>query len=290
MHRMIKLAAAALCAIAMVPLSARAQVANIPPPPAGSPQGWIFNVTPYLWLPTITADLGANTPRGGTVDTTVSADIGAILNHINFGMMGGAEARYDRFTVMTDLLYLNESLTTSNTHLSSFNPGPGPIDIPRSLQLNTGTRLGSLIWSLAGGYTLVDGDWGNLDVVGGMRLLNIDSKTNYDLEFNIYLPNRAIGLGRTGSLDVNDTYAEGVGGVTGRINIPNSKFFIPFYLDAGGGAIPFTWQGYGALAYSITNWGDISAGYRYLRFESGNDTGVRSLSLGGAIIAFNWRF
>jgi hypothetical protein len=289
MQRMIKLAAA-MCAIAMAPLCARAQVASLPPAPAGGTPGWSFNVTPYIWLPTLNADLTAQGPRGGTVDTSVSADIGQILDHINFGIMGGAEARYDRFSVMTDLLYLNVSLTTSNTHLSSFNPGPGPIDIPRSLQLNTGTRLGTTIWSLAGAYTLLEGDWGNIDAIGGLRLAAVNSTTDYGLRFAILLPNRTIGLSRTGNLDVDKTYVDGIGGVTGRINIPNSKFYLPFYLDAGGGEIPFTWQGYAGVAYKIAKWGDVSAGYRYLRFENDSSTGLRSLSLGGAILALNCFF
>jgi hypothetical protein len=290
MRRITKLAAAALCAIALAPLTARAQVANIPPPPMGAPSAWSFNVTPYLWLPTVTTDLTAVGPRGGTVSITTSADIGDILNHINIGVMGAAAARYDRFSVLTDILYLNVSLTTSSSHLGTFNPGPGPINIPRSRQLDTGTRLGTTIWSLAGAYTLWQGDWGNIDFVGGLRLFGIDSKTNVDLSFNIYLPNRTIGLGRTGTASINQTYIDGVEGVMGRINIPDSKFYLPFYLDAGSGEIPFTWEGYGGVAYQITKWADASAGYRYLRFENDSDTGVRSISIGGAIIALNCYF
>jgi hypothetical protein len=288
MRRLLKLAAAVLCAI--VPLSARAQVAAIAPAPAGASQGWVYDLAPYGWLPTINSDLGAQGPRGRTVSVSTSADIGAILNHINFGVMGGAEARYDRFSVMTDLLYLNVSLTTDNTHLSSVNLGRGPIYIPRSQQLFTGTRLGSVVWSLAGGYTLLDGAWGNVDAVAGMRMLGIDSTTNVGLRFDIYLPNRTIALARNASATVNETYAEAIGGLTGRINIPNTKFFVPFYLDAGSGSLAFTWQGYGGLGYSISDHSDLSAGYRYVRFENGSSTGLRDISIGGALVAFNYRF
>jgi len=41
------------------------------------------------------------------------------------------------------------------------------------------------VWSLASGYTLLQGDWGNLDAVAGLRMLVIDSTTNYQLSADI---------------------------------------------------------------------------------------------------------
>ena len=78
--------------------------------------------------------------------------------------------------------------------------------------------------------------------------------------------------------------------IAGRINIPNTKFYLPFYLDAGGGTVPFIWQAYGGTGYRIASWADISLGYRYLAFESGRSNGVRNLELGGVILAGNFRF
>ena len=283
--------ATAICLSCLGVPPASAQVVTLPAPPPGSVQGWSYAVAPYFWMPTIDTSLSAQGPRGGNVDFSTSIDIGTILRRLNFAAMIGAEARYERFSVMTDLLYMNVNNTTSESRLSSFNPGPGPIDIPRSGQLNAGTRLGTMIGSLAGGYTLLQGDWGNFDALAGIRLLNVNSTTNYNLSVAILLPNRTIGLSRNGSLTVNRTYVDGIGGVTGRINILNSKFYLPFYLDAGGGGIQFTWQAYGGIAYKIASWGDVSAGYRYLRFENGGTSqGVRDLSLSGALVALNCHF
>jgi len=269
--------------------AARAQVASAPPTP-GSVSGWTFAVTPYAWLPTLSTTFGYTGPRGADVTTNISAGIGDYISELNFALMGGAEARYDRFSIMTDLVYANASITTSNSHFSSVNLGPGPIYIPRAQQLDTGTRLATTVWSLAGGYTIFQGDWGNLDAVAGMRMLVLNSTTNYLLTNDIFLPNQTIALSRDGSLNLATTKVEGVGGVTGRINIPNSSFYLPFYLDAGGGAVPFTWQVYGGVAYRAATWADLSLGYRYLAFEQGNVNGVRNLSLGGIILAANFRF
>ena len=233
--------------------AALAQVASTPPAP-GSGAGWTFSVTPYAWLPTVSTTYSYTGPRAGPVTNTVSAGIGDYISDLNFVLMVGGEARYDRFTIMTDLVYANASLTTSDSHFSSVNLGPGPIFIPRDVQLSTGTRLATTIWSVAGGYTLLQGGWGNLDAVAGIRTLFMSATTNYTLAADIFAPNRTIALSRSGSLNLGVTKVEGIGGVKGRINIPNSKFYLPFYLDAGGGSVPFTWQAYAGVAYKAVTW------------------------------------
>jgi hypothetical protein len=280
-------AAFVICAAAS---TARAQVVSTSPAPVTA-SGWTFSVTPYAWLPTISTRYSYTGPREGTVTNTISSGVGDYISKLNFGLMLGGEARYDRFSIMTDLVYANASLTTSDSHFSSVNLTSGPITIPRELQLSTGSRLSTAIWSVAGGYTLLQGDWGNLDAVAGIRTLFLGSRTNYVLAADILAPDRTIALARTGSVSFGRTEVEGIGGVTGRINIPNSKFYLPFYFDAGGGGVPVTWQVYAAIAYKATNWIDLSAGYRYLAFDGGDKTrGVEKLDLGGAILTVNFRF
>ncbi len=283
------LAAAALCTVTVASLPARAQIASSPSP-QGPSSGWSFAITPYIWLPTLSADLQATGPRGGTVSTSVSAGVGDYISDINFGLMLSAVARHDRFSVMTDLIYMNASLTTSVNHLSSVNLGPGPINIPRSQQLSTGSRLAATVWSLAGGYTLLRGEWGNLDTLVGMRMLAVGDTTNYELSADISGPNRTIALSRSGRLDIGKTYFNAIGGITGRINIPNTRFYLPFYLDAGGGGVPLTWEAYGGVAYRAASWADISVGYRYLTFQGNGSAAVHNLSLSGAILVANFRF
>ena len=210
-----------------------------------------------------------NSSRVGTLTSNTSAGVLNYLSNIKFSGMIGGVARYDRFSVMTDLTYLNASLASDTTHLFSVNPGPGPVDISRSQQVGTGTRSASTIWSLAAAHTSLQGDWGNVDLVGGMRILSQDSTTNYQLKANILAPNRTIALQRGGTLRVNNTY-----------------------FDAGTGGIPLTWQTYGGIGYAASEAINLSAGYRYLDFENGGSgsNGVRRLSLGSAIFAANFRF
>jgi hypothetical protein len=242
-------------------------------------------------LPTVSTTYSYTGPRGASVTNTISAGVGNYVSELNFGLMAGAEARYDRFTIMTDLVYANASITTSNSHFSEVNLGLTPINIPRQLQLSTGTRLATTIWSVAGGYTLLQGDWGNLDALAGIRTLFMGATSNYTLAADILAPDRAIALSHSGSLNLVVTKVEGIGGVSGRINIPNSNFYLPFYLDAGGGSVPFTLQVYAGVAYKAATWVDVSVGYRYLGFDGGSKTtGVEKINLGGPILAGNFHF
>jgi hypothetical protein len=280
--------AAALCTI-VAASSAHAQLASSPPP-AASGAGWSFAVNPYIWLPRISQTLQATGPQGGAVSTTVNAGFTDYLTLLNFAAMVGGVARNDRFSVITDFIYMNDSLTSSTTHLSSVNLGSGPIDIPRSVQVGTGTRMAMTIWSLAGGYTLLQGDWGNLDAIAGMRMLTFNSTTNYQLDTEIQGPNHTLALSHGGTLNIDKAYFDAIGGLTGRINIPNTKFYLPFYFDAGTGGLPFTWQIYGGAAYSVTSWADLSLGYRHIVFENSPSTGVHHMSLSGFILGANIRF
>lgn len=284
--------------IAMLPAliqSAGAQVSNTPASPAA---GWSFSIAPYAWLPSLQTTLGFATPGGGTVSTTTTAGPGDYLSKLNFVTMVGAEARNDHITIMTDLVYANASLTTENTHLSSVLPGRGPgfplnepvLPVPPQLQASTSNRLAATVWSLAGGYTLLQGDWGNIDVVAGLRMLVLSSTTNFGLSAAVFAPDGTLALSRTGSLSLSSTNVDGVGGVKGRINIPGSRFFVPFYADIGGGGVPLTWQVYAALAWHAADWLDVSAGYRYLAFDKGGSRNLHDLSLGGALVAANFHF
>jgi hypothetical protein len=69
-----------------------------------------------------------------------------------------------------------------------------------------------------------------------------------------------LALSRDGNLSTSTTYFNAIGGATGRMKIGQSEFYLPFYFDAGGDALPFTWQAYGGIAYSVTIWADVSVG------------------------------
>ena len=79
-------------------------------PPQGqatSRTGWVFNVAPYLWLPSVNTTLDYNLPPelGGRLPTDVSTGPGSYLTHLNFAAMVAADARNGRFSLLTDFMY-----------------------------------------------------------------------------------------------------------------------------------------------------------------------------------------
>ena len=251
--------------------------------------GWSFSLTPYGWLSSISSKVNTPIPGGGTATTNVFVPVSELLSNLRFGVMLAAEARYDRFSLLTDFIYANVGMNAGAARLTSINPGSGRINIPVGLEANAGTGMGTTIWTLAAGYTLAEGPWGHLDVIAGTRFLGIDVISNYNLNAAILLPNRTIALARSGTLSENVGFWDGIAGVTGRFEIPNSKFFIPYYFDVGSGEMPLTWQAFAGVGYHAP-WADLSLGYRYLDFQNSSTAHVQNLAMGGVILAATFHF
>lgn len=281
------------------PNSASSSAANSAPssPPAlplfvgTSPlmPGWTLTAAPYAWAPTVTGKVNIPVPGGGVATTDINVPFTDYVHDIRFGAVFAGQARYDRFSILTDFLYLNLGMSLSGAHLSSVTGPGGRIDVPTSLQASDSVGMGALLWTLAGGYTVVAGKWGNIDVIGGTRFLGISVLNNYALNAAITLPNHTIALGKTGSLTLYSNNWEGIGGVTGRFEIPNSAFFVPFYFDVGTGDLPLTWQAFSGVGYHAS-WGDVSLGYRYLAFENKSTAAVQNLEMGGLVAAATIHF
>ena len=250
--------------------------------------GWSFSLGSYAWLSSVSSTDDTQTRGGGRAETDVHVPFGDLVDHLRFVGMAAGEVRYDRFSILTDFMYLNLGMSRSSAHLGSFDSGSGPIQIPVALQTSASTGMGTTIWTLAGGYTMAAGPWGNIDAIAGARLLAIDITTNYSLTADIGGPGGIV-LAKSGSLGVNAENWDAIAGVTGRFNIPNGNFFVPYYFDVGTGDLPLTWQAFAGVGYH-TAMADYSLGYRYLAFENHGGATVRKLEMGGLIATAAFHF
>jgi hypothetical protein len=258
---------------------------------AANASGWTFNIAPYMWLPTIRTTLNNDLPPalGGRVPTELSVGPGDILRHLNFATMVAADAQYGPFSVLTDFLYMNVSATSSHFRSVDFAGLPSQ-PISRSVELSNGTSLNAKIWTLAGGYTVMQGDWGNFDVIAGFRYLSINSTTDFSLALTLTGPRgNGATFGGIGSLSSSASIWNGIGGFRGRIRINNTGLFIPYYFDIGAGGSNLTWQIASGLGYQ-TGWAGIALTYRYLSFEQGSSAVVQHLSMGGPMVMVNFSF
>jgi len=273
--------------------AARAQqpTSTVAQPPTQS--GWTFNLAPYLWLPTINSNLNYTLPPAlsGKVATDVSVGPGDYIPKLNFGAMVAADAQYDRFSILTDFMYINLNTGAEGTHINSVNfPGLPSIPIERSTTLSASLRLAATIWTTAGGYTVLQGDWGNLDAIVGIRYLGITARTDYKLSVTITGPRgNGATFGGTGYLSGNGNIFDGIAGVRGRIRISNTGLFIPYYFDIGAGGSNLTWQIASGLGYQAGSVG-VSALYRYLSFQEPSGAVVQRLTLGGPMLMVDFKF
>jgi hypothetical protein len=223
--------------------------------------------------------------------TEVSSGPGTYLSHLDFAAAFAADARNGPFSLLTDFMYTRFSASGDNSHITSVNfDGRPRIPISRATQLHIGTTLGTTIWTLAGGYTVLQGDWGNLDVIAGLRLLAVNATTDFSLGLTITGPRgNGATFGGTGGISTSQDIWNGIGGIRGRIRLGDTPLFIPYYFDIGAGGSQLTWQIASGLGYQ-TRWAAFSATYRYLSFEQGGNAVVRHVTLGGPMLMASFKF
>ncbi len=270
---------------------ARAQQPTSSGQQAANPSGWTFNVAPYLWLPNINTTLNYKLPPAldGRLPTDLSVGPGEIVTHLNFATAFAADAQHGPFSLLTDFLYLNLSDVAAHFKSIDFVGLPSQ-PMSRSVQSSTGTRLGSTLWTLAGGYTVLQGDWGNFDVIAGFRYFGVNATTNYSLALTVTGPRgNGATFGGVGGISGSSAIWNGIGGFRGRIHLGHTGLFVPYYFDAGTGGSNLTWQIASGLGYQ-TGWAGVSLAYRYLSFKQGSSAVVQHLSMGGPMLMVNFSF
>ena len=118
---------------------------------------WQFQITSYLWLPTIDGTLNFDLPPGGAGSPDIEVGPTDWLELLNFGALVAGSARKGRFSIFTDFVYLSMTRNGDGRVVSVEGAVPGNlISIPVSadLTLNTRTDMDGLTWTLAAGYTV----------------------------------------------------------------------------------------------------------------------------------------
>lgn len=250
--------------------------------------GWQFSVTPYAWVPSIDGTLRYQLPtQSGSGFADVSKDGSSILEALNFAAMIAAEARYQRYSVMTDFIYLDLGATGSKLRDVNF-VGGGGTGVGANLDRGTESSLSGSLWTLMGGYTVTQGDWGHADIVGGFRLFSLNAETNIRLAGDVTAPGGSASLNRNAKLSDNATLFDGIIGMRGRFVI-GKGFYAPYAFDIGTGSSTLTWQASAGLGYQF-NWGGVALGYRHLSYEQSSKNLVQDLSFGGPFLALNFTF
>ena len=101
-------------------------------------EGWTFSLTPYGWVLSLN---GSNTVKGRTTD--VDAGFFDILEHTQFPkdlmeLAALGEARYGRFALLTDIVYLKAGLGASITRSRGTDAINGTVGASAGLKILVG--------------------------------------------------------------------------------------------------------------------------------------------------------
>jgi len=245
---------------------------------AQTDDAWRFQATIYGYLPSIN---GKTTfpPEGGS--NAVSVDLGDIFN-LKFAFMGSLEARKGAWGAFTDAIYLN--LGSSKQGSTSFRIGGA---LPVGVAADVNFDLKGWLWTLAGTYRAVARPDYSLDTFAGVRMLDINQQTRWQLSGNV----GAVPIAdRAGNRETSNQNWDAIIGVKGRVAMgESSRWFAPYYLDVGTGQSDFTVQAMAGVGYSYP-WGDVVAAWRYIGYEMKSGKPIEKLNFNGPGVAavFRW--
>jgi len=224
-------------------------------------EGWHLEFSPYLWLAGTHGTVGAFDRNA-----SVRASPRDLLSHFDFGIMGSAEARYNRFLLTGDLLWIRLSDSTA-------------LPFPNLSATSADVRVGQFLWTSKVGYRLVDQERLKADANVGVRYWHLGQKLSFS-------PSR-LGL----SFNPSQNWADIVLG--GRVELPVGPRTSIFLLgDVGGwnATANLDYQFAALLGYKIRPKWTLAAGYRYLFVDYRNGGGVYNMITSGALLGANYRF
>jgi opacity protein-like surface antigen len=195
-------------------------------------------------------ELSATTASGQDIDISLSD----LLDNLGGVLMTELGVRKGKWALGTDLLYMD--LTADGKDL-----------VIDDIDLTAWVITPYL------SYRALEGDWGNLDVLAGARYLYMK------VGVNVVGP---------GGGSASDDQWDFIGGVRGEIKLKNS-WYMPYYLDIGGGSSDLTWQAAAGIGYHFgENW-DFLLIYRYLDFDIGGPV-LDDLTVNGPLIGVRYKF
>jgi len=246
---------------------------------------WTFSITPYLWLPNVNGTLKYDIPPGAGGSPEVEVGPNDYLQNLQAVIMISGEARRDRWSVFTDIIYLDFSDEKSSVKSVDF----GGSLVSSSANVATTSSFRGMAWTLGTGYAVQTGQAMTLDVIGGLRYFGLEASTDWQLAGEITGPGGGQTFPRSGGISGRADLWDGIIGVRGRVLLGSSDWSIPYYLDVGAGSSRLTWQGMLGVAYSF-KWGGVTLAYRDLYYDQRDDKLLQDLRFSGPALGVTFRF
>lgn len=231
-----------------------AQIAYEPAPE------WKFVIAPYFWM----AGLDGTVAAFGAPPVDVDAKFSNILKSLDFSAMLVSEARYGRFSLASDLLYLKVS-----------NDKATPLGlVANSVQLGAKT----LEFTALAGYALIDTPNGHLDLVAGARIWSVEDTLSFT------------GGALNGLwLQTSETWIDAMVGVRGRADLTPHVYLTGWAL-AGGGSSDADWDVFGGVGYRFNDRISGVLGYRAAGVDYQNGPFLFDVVMQGPVLGAVFKF
>ena len=174
--------AAARCRAASFVLAA-ALPASVPAWAADAPQAqpplideWRFEASLYGYM----ASLHGSTRFPGLA-SSITVDSSTIIDDLKFTLMGSFEARRQAWGVYTDIFYVDAG--GSKQRIRNFELGG--TGLPAGTTASGSLDVKSTVWTLAASYRGIARPEASLDLLLGMRLLDVRQTLDWQLAGNI---------------------------------------------------------------------------------------------------------
>ncbi|HJY76761.1 MAG TPA: hypothetical protein VKE95_09020 [Burkholderiales bacterium] len=246
---------------------------------------WKFSLTPYLWLPNINGTLKYSIPPGAAAGPEVDTGPNNYLENLSFALMLAGEARKGKWSVFTDLIYLDFDSEKSAVKAVNF----GGDRISTSLNSSTKSSLTGVAWTFGGGYNVVQDPKHSLDLLGGARYFGLKASSDWQLGAAVNGPNSQT-FAASGSISQREDIWDAIVGLRGRVKFgEGGAWFVPYYLDIGAGTSKLTGQSLLGVGYAF-KWGELVGTYRYVLYDMKDDKLLQDIRFAGPAIGATFRF
>ena len=228
---------------------------------------WQFSAAIYLWG----ADISGKTIGGSEVEVRFSD----LVDNLEMAFMGAFAARKNNWSFLTDVIYLD--LGVNSTADLSIPIGPNPVPVTTTTNLD----LQGWILQFAGGYNLYSEGKSKLDLVGGVRFL--------DLSMDLFLELQSLGPGQSRTISESLTAWDGIVGLKGQASL-GERWYLPYYVDVGAGDSKLTWQATAGIGYRAGRVWNLALVYRHLEWDHDSTLVIDEINFSGPTLGviFRW--
>lgn len=222
---------------------------------------WHFSFSPYLWGASVNGRNGPILAQGHSpVDSKMS--FSDIFKDSNFSFMAMGEARRDRFSIFSDLSYVNFSQDQEISNNSD-------LDI----------KAKSLSFAMGAGYAIINESDKVLDVVIAGKL--------WHTSMRYHLTSEKYHIHETRKGDA--TWVDVLSGFKGKYSLSPSVFLEGWGL-VGGGQAKKDWDVAGLIGYNFYGDWMVTAGYRAIGVDYDRDNYIFDVTQKGPIIGIYAKF